>query len=395
MHATSRRIRADLALAASALALAVAICVPGAHAQEESSYDVETVAEGFDNAWGMAFLPDGGLLVSERPGRLKLVDRESGEVQEIAGLPDIHAQGQGGLLDIALYPDFEEENWLYMAWAGTNDEGRSSTFIGRARLDVDALELSDLEELFIAEPFDDAGRGHYGSRLAFDGDNRLYFSVGDRQSKDFGPEHYAQDLSGDLGKIHRIEADGSVPADNPFVDVEEARDTIWSYGHRNPQGLAFDPETGELWENEHGENNGDEINIIQGGGNFGWPIATWGVDYRTGERFAPTPPEVADTVDPVYWWEPDHPEGFPPSGLTFYEGDAFADWQGNMFMGNLRHQYLGRFSINGTEVEMEERLLNGRGWRIRDVAVGPDNGYLYVLIDDTDAPLVRLVPAGD
>lgn len=395
MHATSRRIRADLALAASALALAVAICVPGAHAQEESSYDVETVAEGFDNAWGMAFLPDGGLLVSERPGRLKLVDRESGEVQEIAGLPDIHAQGQGGLLDIALYPDFEEENWLYMAWAGTNDEGRSSTFIGRARLDVDALELSDLEELFIAEPFDDAGRGHYGSRLAFDGDNRLYFSVGDRQSKDFGPEHYAQDLSGDLGKIHRIEADGSVPADNPFVDVEEARDTIWSYGHRNPQGLAFDPETGELWENEHGENNGDEINIIQGGGNFGWPIATWGVDYRTGERFAPTPPEVADTVDPVYWWEPDHPEGFPPSGLTFYEGDAFADWQGNMFMGNLRHQYLGRFSINGTEVEMEERLLDGRGWRIRDVAVGPDNGYLYVLIDDTDAPLVRLVPAGD
>lgn len=395
MHATSRRIRADLALAASALALAVAICVPGAHAQEGSSYDVETVAEGFDNAWGMAFLPDGGLLVSERPGRLKLVDRESGEVQEIAGLPDIHAQGQGGLLDIALYPDFEEENWLYMAWAGTNDEGRSSTFIGRARLDVDALELSDLEELFIAEPFDDAGRGHYGSRLAFDGDNRLYFSVGDRQSKDFGPEHYAQDLSGDLGKIHRIEADGSVPADNPFVDVEEARDTIWSYGHRNPQGLAFDPETGELWENEHGENNGDEINIIQGGGNFGWPIATWGVDYRTGERFAPTPPEVADTVDPVYWWEPDHPEGFPPSGLTFYEGDAFADWQGNMFMGNLRHQYLGRFSINGTEVEMEERLLDGRGWRIRDVAVGPDNGYLYVLIDDTDAPLVRLVPAGD
>lgn len=396
MHASPRRIRADFVLAASAVALAAAIALPGAHAQEGPSYEIETVAEGFDNAWGMAFLPDDGrLLVSERPGRLKLVDRESGEVQEISGLPQIHAQGQGGLLDIALYPDFAEENWLYMAWAGTNEEGRSSTFVGRARLDVDALELGDVEELFVAEPFDDAGRGHYGSRLAFDGDNRLYFSVGDRQSKDFGPEHYAQDLSGDLGKIHRLEADGSVPADNPFVDVEEARDTIWSYGHRNPQGLAFHPETGELWENEHGENNGDEINIIQGGANFGWPIATWGVDYRTGQRFAPTPPEVADTVDPVYWWEPDHPEGFPPSGLTFYDGGAFPDWQGNMFMGNLRHQYLGRFSIDGTEVEMEERLLDGEGWRIRDVAVGPDNGYLYVLIDDANAPLVRLVPAGD
>lgn len=395
MHASPRRIRADFALAASAFALAVAISAPGAHAQEGSSYDIETVAEGFDNAWGMAFLPDGRLLVSERPGRLKLVERESGEVEEISGLPEIHAQGQGGLLDIALYPDFAEENWLYMAWSGTNDEGQSSTFIGRARLDVDALELSDVEELFVAEPFDAPGQGHYGSRLAFDADNRLYFSVGDRQSKDFGPEHYAQDLSGDLGKIHRIEADGSVPADNPFVDVEGARETIWSYGHRNPQGLAFHPQTGELWQNEHGENNGDEINIIQGGGNFGWPIATWGVDYRTGQRFAPTPPEVADTVDPVYWWESDHPEGFPPSGLAFYEGDAFAAWQGDMFMGNLRHQYLGRFSVNGTEVEMEERLLDGQGWRIRDVAVGPDNGYLYVLIDDTNAPLVRLVPAGD
>lgn len=396
MLARTRRIRADFTLTASALALAVAFAVPGAHAEEQSAYEIETVAEGFDNAWGMAFVPeDGRLLVSERPGRLKLVDRDSGEVEEISGLPDIHAQGQGGLLDIALYPDFADENWLYMAWSGTNDDGQSSTYIGRARLDIDALELSDLEELFVAEPFDDAGQGHYGSRIAFDSDNRVYFSVGDRQSKDFGPQHYAQDLTGDLGKIHRLEADGSVPEDNPFVDVEEARDTIWSYGHRNPQGMAFHPETGELWQNEHGENNGDEINIIQGGGNFGWPIATWGVDYRTGERFAPTPPEVADTVDPVYWWESDHPEGFPPSGLTFYDGDAFEGWQGNMFMGNLAHQYLGRFSVNGMEVEMEERLLDGEGWRIRDVAVGPDNGYLYVLIDDSNAPLVRLVPASD
>jgi aldose sugar dehydrogenase len=388
------RIRPQFLLTASALSLAIAMTP--ALAQENSDYEIDTVAEGLDHAWGMVFVPDDGrLLVSERPGRLKLVDRESGEVDEIAGLPDIHAQGQGGLLDIAFHPDFPDENWLYMSWAGLNDEGQSSTYVGRARLDVDALELSDLEELFVAEPFDAPGQGHYGSRFAFDGDNRLYFSVGDRQSKDFGPEHYSQDLTGDLGKIHRIEADGSVPADNPFVDVEEARDTIYSYGHRNPQGMAFHPETGELWENEHGENNGDEINIIQAGANFGWPIATWGVDYRTGQRFAPTPPEVADTVDPIYWWEPDHPEGFPPSGLAFYDGEAFPEWQGDMFMGNLRHQYIGRFSVNGHEVEMEERLLGGRGWRIRDVAVGPDNGYLYVLIDDANAPLVRLVPAQD
>jgi len=390
------RIRGDFALTSSAALLALAIAAPGAHAQDASTYEIETVAEGFDNAWGMAFLPDDGrLLVSERPGHLRLVDRESGEVEEISGLPDIHAEGQGGLLDIAIHPDFAEDNWLYMAWSGTNDEGQSSTHVGRARLDIEALELTDLEELFVAEPFDAPGVGHYGSRLAFDADNRLYFSVGDRQSKDFGPEHVAQDLSVDLGKIHRIEADGSVPDDNPFVDIDGARDTIWSYGHRNPQGLGFHPETGELWENEHGENNGDEINVIQGGENFGWPIATWGVDYRTGERFAPTPPEVADAVEPVYWWEPDHPEGFPPSGLTFYDGDAFPDWRGHIFMGNLRHQFLGRFSVDGMEVEMEERLLDGEGWRIRDVAVGPDNGYLYVLIDDANAPLVRLVPADD
>jgi aldose sugar dehydrogenase len=376
-------------LAATAIAATLA---SNAQAQE-TAYEVERLAEGLEHPWGMAFIPgDGRLLVTERSGRLQLIDRDSGEMTEIDGAPDVVAQGQGGLLDIALHPDFESEPWVYLTWAGGDGEGGAATHVGRATLDLDELALTDLEVLFVAEPFMDPGQGHYGSRLAFDGENRLFVTLGDRQQKDFGPDHIAQDLSVAYGSTLRLEADGGVPEDNPFVDDPDALDEIWSYGHRNSQGMAFHPETGELWQNEHGENNGDEINVIERGGNYGWPIAHYGVGYRTGEVFAPDPPEVAETIDPVFWWEADDPEGFPPSGFAFYDGEAFPEWRSSAFMGNLAHEYLGRFTVDGRDVELTERLLDGEGWRIRDVAVGPEDGLLYVLVDDSDAPLVRLRP---
>ena len=306
-----------------ALGLGAAALAAWAGAAQADGYEMEAVAEGFDSPWGIDFLPGGGeALITEREGALKLVDIDSGAVSDVDGLPDVDARGQGGLLDVAVHPDFEENSLVYMTWADADADGNTATMLGRATLDTEAMELTDLEELHAAGPHVDA-TGHYGSRIAFDGEGHVYFSTGDRQSKDFGPDHYSQDISHDLGKILRVADDGSIPDDNPFVEDADASDAIWSYGHRNPQGMAFHPETGELWANEHGENNGDEINVIQRGGNFGWPIATWGVDYRTGEVFADTPPENPDTIDPVYWWDPDHPEGFPPSGFLFYQGDAF------------------------------------------------------------------------
>ncbi len=375
-----------------ALGLGAAALAAWAGAAQADGYEMETVAESFDSPWGIDFLPDGGeALITEREGALKLVDIDSGEVSEIGGLPEVDARGQGGLLDVAVHPDFEENGLVYMTWADADADGNTATMLGRATLDTDAMELTDLEELHAAGPYVDA-TGHYGSRIAFDGEGHVFFSTGDRQSKDFGPDHYSQDISHDLGKILRVAEDGSIPDDNPFVEDADASDAIWSYGHRNPQGMTVHPETGELWANEHGENNGDEINVIERGGNYGWPIATWGVDYRTGEVFADTPPENPNTIDPVYWWDPDHPEGFPPSGFLFYEGDAFSDWQGDAFMGNLAHEYLGQFSVEGHEVEQTGRLLEDEGWRIRDIAEGPADGFIYVLIDDDDVPLIRLTP---
>jgi aldose sugar dehydrogenase len=379
-------------LAGSAAALALA--APAAVAQEAgSAYEVETIAEGLEHPWGMAFLPGAEeMLVTERAGRLRRVDLGSGEMEEIGGLPEIAAVGQGGLLDVALSPDFEEIRWVYLTYVARNEEGLTSTYFGRGQLEQGATELTGWEELYVIEPHMDDGQGHYGSRIAFDDEGHVFVSTGDRQMKDFGPDHIAQDLSSANGSMLRFALDGSIPEDNPFVGEADAVDAIWSYGLRNVQGMAFHPDTGELWVADHGENNGDEINIVERGANHGWPIATYGHHYRTGEPFAPTPPEVPETVDPVYWWDFDHPEGFPPSGFLFYTGDAFPDWQGDFFVGNLAHRYLGRFSVDGRDVEMEERLLEGEGWRIRAVAQGPEDGYLYVLVDDSDAPIVRLRP---
>lgn len=360
-------------------------------------YTVEVVVSDLQRPWAMAFLPGGGdrALVTERPGRLRMVDLETGSVSEVTGLPVIAAVGQGGLLDVALYPDYGPgQEWVYLTYAAANPDnaGQYATQVGRGRLNEQTLTLSDFQVLNIGTPYS-SGTGHFGSRLAFDEQWRLYVTMGDRQNR-----NSAQDLGSHWGKVLRLERDGSIPADNPFVGVPGALDAIYSYGHRNPQGLVVEPATGRVWENEHGEQNGDEINIIdQPGGNYGWPLVTYATEYSNGAPIGVTPSAGDGTVHPVHYWDgteyDDGQQGFPPSGMAFYTGNAFPLWRGNLFMGNLAHQYLGRFTIQGREVIQEERMLRGRNWRVRDVRVHPGNGYIYLLVDASPAPLVRIRPA--
>lgn len=355
-------------------------------AEEAASYQVETVLTGLEHPWGMVFVPgeDHLALVTERPGRLNRVDIADGSRVQITGLPQIAASGQGGLLDVAFHPDFNDNGLVYLSYAAAGESrGQLATHVSRGRLDIDAAELSDVTVLLVARPFVSSS-AHFGSRLVFDDENRLYVTSGDRRDR-----YSAQDLESLHGKTLRINDDGSIPGDNPFIDDDGAHSAIYSYGHRNSQGMAVHPETGEIWQSEHGESAGDEINILVKGGNFGWPIATYGREYATGRSIGKLPPEHDETVNPVYYWETD---GFPPSGLAFYTGDAFEDWQGNLFAGSLRERCLARFEVNGRDVVKAECLLADSGWRIRDVRVNPSDGFLYVLVDDPDAPLVRIKP---
>ncbi|WP_290650148.1 PQQ-dependent sugar dehydrogenase [Aquisalimonas sp.] len=381
--------------------LLMTACINGSDEPAENAetpdYEVETVVTGLENPWGLTFLTaeDGNkALVTERPGRLQVVDLDAGEMSEVKGVPAVASGGQGGLLDVALYPDYGPgQEWVYLTYAAEGDDGgQYATHLGRGRLDLGGMELVDFEVLHVAEPFT-SGTGHFGSRMVFDEEWKLYVTVGDRRQRDA-----AQDLSSHWGKTLRLRRDGSIPDDNPFVDDVDALDAVYTYGHRNVQGMTVDPATGLIWQNEHGQQNGDEINILdQPGGNYGWPVATYGREYGSGRPIGDLPPERDDTVDPVYHWDGtryDHgQQGFPPSGMAFYQGDAFPQWQGDLFMGNLAHQYLGRFEVRGREVVKEHRMLAGRGWRIRDVRVHPDSGQLYVLVDAPDAPLLRVRPA--
>jgi aldose sugar dehydrogenase len=350
------------------------------------SYRVDEVLSGLEHPWGMVFLPgDNNMaLVTERPGRLNLVNLDSGERFEITGLPQIAASGQGGLLDVALHPDFQDNNLVYFTYSAVSGEtGQYATHVSRARLDITGERLSDVELLLVAEPFADSN-AHFGSRLVFDNRQLLYVSSGDRRNRDS-----AQDLSSLHGKTLRINDDGTIPDDNPFVNTEGAHPAIFSYGHRNAQGMAVHPETGEIWQNEHGERAGDEINILVKGGNFGWPIATYGREYSDGTPIGVLPPEHETTIDPVHYWENG---AFPPSGMAFYQGEAFSAWQGDLLVGGLREGYIIRFEVTGNEVIETERLLEDRGWRIRDVRVNPADGLIYVLVDASSAPIVRISP---
>ncbi len=360
---------------------------PGA----EPTYAVEPVADGLSSPWGLAFLSGGSkLLVTEQPGRLQLLDLTAGSMSQVAGVPEVFASGQGGLLDVAVGPDAESP-WVYLTYSATNQEGASATHLSRGRLDVDASRLTDREELHVARPFVDAN-AHYGSRVVVGADDMLYLTVGDRHFKNFGPDHVAQDPTNELGTVLRLAPDGSVPSDNPFVGESGKRDTIFSYGHRNPQGLTVHPETGALWESEHGERDGDEINVIEAGENYGWPLASEACHYGSDEPVGDSHEERDEFVDPVHFW-PCGSGGFPPSGMTFYDGDAFPGWQGDLFAGTLAGKYLGHFTVEGRTVQEVDPILTDRGWRIRAVEVAPKTGELYVAVDAGSAPIVKLTPA--
>lgn len=357
------------------------------------TYDVETLAEGLDRPWAMTFMPNGeDILMTGRGGAIFLWHAESGDVSEIGGAPEVASAGQGGLLDIELAPDFEDSGLVYMTWSGAV-EGGTTTHLGRGMLDMDAGELTDVEVLFRVSPGIDSN-AHYGSRIVFH-EGHVFMSTGDRNFKDFGPDHIAQDLSSENGAVLRLTLDGEAPSDNPFVDTDGAAPAIWSYGHRNIQAMAVHPETDEIWLAEHGEAGGDEINIVQRGENYGWPLAAYGVDYRTGERFAEVHQEGDGFMAPAYHWPPGRDAHFPPSGMAWYDGDAFPDWQGHLMVGNLYHEYLGLFDVDGSDVNSPARLLDGEGFRVRDVAVGPNDGFVYVIADGENVPLLRLVPAED
>lgn len=378
-------------IAVGGLVLGAASCAQ-AQDEGEEGYAVEMLAEGLEHPWALAFLPGSNdIIMTGRLGRVMIYEADSGQVVEISGAPSVDSRNQGGLMDVKPAPDFAASNVIYLTWSGSVEGGNTTTHLGRARLDRDAQQLTDLEVLHVVGPAMDS-QAHYGSRIAF-ADGHVFVGLGDRNQKDFGPDHIAQDLSSENGSVIRLTLDGEIPADNPFVGRAGAAGAIWSYGHRNIQAMAQHPDTGEIWVVEHGEAGGDEINILERGANFGWPLAAHGVDYRTGEQFAETPRPDDGFVAPVFHWPPGRDAHFPPSGLAWYEGNAFPGWQGHMLAGNLYHEYLGLFAVDGREVGAPQRLLDGRGWRIRDVAVGPQDGYIYVIADDESAPLLRLVPS--
>ena len=335
---------------------------------------VTTVATGLEHPWAIEFLPDGRMLVTERPGRLRFVSRDGKLSAPLGGVPAVYARGQGGLLDVALDPAFAKNQTIYLSYAEEVD-GLAGTAVARARLGNTGL--SDVRVIYRQEP-KVRGGGHYGSRIVFRRDGTMFVTQGDRMNY----REHAQDLSSLLGKVVRINSDGSIPRDNPFVGRKDARPEIWSYGHRNVQSAALHPDTGELWTVEHGARGGDELNQPQAGKNYGWPVITYGIDYsgaKIGEGTA-----KAGMEQPVYYWDP----VIAPSGMLFYTGSAYPGWKGSVFIGSLQPGCLVRLQLQNGRVAKEERYLDG-GDRIRDVAQGPD-GLIYVITDEDDGRILRL-----
>jgi glucose/arabinose dehydrogenase len=340
---------------------------------------VTDVAKGLEHPWGVELLPDGRFLITERPGRLRIVDRDGRLSAPLIGVPEVNARGQGGLLDVALSPGFAQDRLVYLSFAERGADG-AGTAVARGRLGERGLE--DTKVIWRQQPKVEGSNNHWGSRLVFRADGTLFVTVGDR----YAHLERAQDLSTTIGKIVRINPDGSVPRDNPFVGRAGALPEIWSYGHRNVQAAALDAR-GELWTVEHGARGGDELNNPQPGKNYGWPVITYGVDY-SGARigFGTAQPGMEQ---PVYYWDP----VIAPSGATFYSGTAFPDWRGDLLVGSLRPGALVRLRIANGRVTQEERYLDELGERIRDVREGPD-GALYLLTDSSRGRLIRVEPAG-
>jgi aldose sugar dehydrogenase len=342
-----------------------------------------TLARGLEHPWGLAFLPDGRMLVTERPGRLRIVGADGRlDPRAVAGVPPVGEVGQGGLLDVALHPDFRANGLIYLSYTGEGPGGYS-TEVARAKFVESGgpPRLEDVRVIFRQQPRSSGGR-HFGSRLVFDRQGLLYVTLGER-----GDQDRAQKLDDLAGKIVRITDDGRVPEDNPFQDKPGARPEIFSLGNRNVQGAALHPQTGVLWAHEHGPQGGDEVNVIRAGTNYGWPVITYGVNYVIGTKIGEGTAK-AGMAQPVWKWVP----SIAPSGMTFYEGDAFPKWRGNLFVGALKDSMLVRLELDGEKVVREERMLKGKVGRVRDVRTGPD-GFLYLLTDESDGALVRIEPA--
>jgi aldose sugar dehydrogenase len=344
-----------------------------------TGYKVADIAKGLDHPWSMAFLPDGSMLVTERVGRLRLIKGGSLQPQPISGVPSVHTGSQAGLFDIVVHPDFARNNIVYLTYAaGTS--AANGTQVARARFDGGSLK--DLRVIFTAMPLKGTDN-HYGGRMAFLPDGTFLLTVGEG----FEYREKAQDLSSDLGKIVRLNEDGTVPRDNPFIGQTSVRPEIYTWGHRNPQGLIFDAQSSRIYETEHGPRGGDELNIIVARKNYGWPVITYGMDY-SGAYVSPYT-QRAGLEQPVIYWTP----SIAPSGLAMYRGDKFPAWRGDLFAGALAFKHLRRIHLDdqGNVVD-QEQLLNDLHWRIRDVRAPPD-GYLYVCTDETDGRVVRLEPA--
>ncbi|SFE37130.1 PQQ-dependent sugar dehydrogenase [Thermophagus xiamenensis] len=343
---------------------------------EELSFRIDTIATGLGIPWAMAWLPNGDMLVTERSGELFRF-RGKTFAARIEEVPQVYANGQGGLLDIELHPDYENNGWIYLAYSEPEGNG-GNTAIMRARLKDD--QLVDREKIFKATPNTRSGV-HFGCRMAFDKDHYLYFSVGER-----GNPSNAQDLTNHSGKIHRIHDDGKIPEDNPFVDTPGAIPSIWSYGHRNPQGLAFHPVTGELWETEHGPKGGDELNIIKKGANYGWPEITYGINYDGTIITRDT--AKAGMEQPIIHWTP----SIAPCGMAFADSGVYPEWGNNIFSGSLSFRYLVRTVLKGNQVQKHEIMLREAG-RVRSVETGPD-GYLYIGVENPGV-IFRLIPVDE
>jgi glucose/arabinose dehydrogenase len=341
---------------------------------------VETLAAGLEHPWALAFLPDGRLLVTERPGRLRIVS-PSGKLSEpLAGVPPVFARGQGGLLDVIVDPRFMNNRMVYLSYAEPGEDGTAGTAVARGRLAEDS-RLEHVEVIYRQQPKVES-EGHFGSRLVFARDHTLFITQGDRMWY----RDKAQDLSSALGKIMRLHPDGTVPGDNPFVGQANVRPEIWSYGHRNIQAAAIHPATGKLWTVEHGAQGGDELNHPEAGKNYGWPVITYGVDYGGASIGEGTTKQGME--QPVYYWDP----VIAPSGMIFYTGDAFPDWKGNILIGSLRPGLLVRLILNADKVVHEERYLGDLRERIREVQQGPDS-LLYLLTDSSNGRILRLSPS--
>ncbi|WP_243371289.1 PQQ-dependent sugar dehydrogenase [Microvirga solisilvae] len=342
---------------------------------------VETIARNLQNPWGLTFLPDTRMLVTERPGRLRIVEADGKLSEPIKGLPRISARGQGGLLDVALDPNFAQTRLVYLSFAEDRGEGRNGTSVARARLSQDGTTLEDTQVIFRQEP-SYAGTHHFGSRLVFARDGNLFVTLGERNDL----RDQAQSLSNHLGKIVRINPTGGAAEGNPFLNREDTRPEIWSSGHRNVQSAALNPATGELWTVEHGARGGDEVNIPQKGKNYGWPVISYGVHY-SGQKIGEGA-RKAGLEQPVYYWDP----SIAPSGMAFYTGDKFPAWRGSILVGALAGKLVSRLETDGNKVTGEERMLQNLGERIRDVRQGPD-GLVYLLTDSPQGRILRMKPA--